>query len=275
MRVFAKEESELVLARKFQDDVEIIASQSAQADANFFSEATEGALEFFNALDYLLRTNGHPEEEEALVYRFNAIGIGGQKPFDKDQLSKATIAGIKEGYEDAIDIISKSSSQLGISTGTGWNRNQKGQYGFNYLNRAVINYVGLGANVVEENYSFSTFTDYDGAKLDGSKGTYVLTMNPPPVNAFWSLTLYDTKTFQLYQNRLKRYSISDRTTDLKVNSNGSVTIRIQHEPPAESENWLPTPDGLFFVALRTYLPKPQLLSGEWLPPGIVEVSDPK
>lgn len=275
MRVFANDESEIVAARNFQDNVKIAPlSHKLQFD-DFPNPRAEDPLGFFKILDYILRTNGHPEKEEALVYRFLGIGVGGEEHFNGERLGEVAVSGLKDGYEEAMKIIAKSSSQLGIPTGTGWNRTQKAQYGYNYFNRAVVNYVGLGANVVDENYSFTTFSDNRGEMLNGSKGSYLLTLDPPPVGAFWSLTIYDSKNFRLYENRIKRYSVSDRTPNLKFNKDGSVTIRIQHDTPAETENWLPAPDGRFLVSLRTYLPKPEILSGEWLPPAVIQEVDEK
>ena len=226
-----------------------------------------GATSFLRVLDYVLRTNGCQPGEEALVSRFRVIGVFADRPFDAATLDTASRAAIEAGYADALSLITKSKAQLGEPTGTGWMKVNKGVYGFNYVRRSVINMAGLGANVREENASYTTFLDGTGAPLDGTATRYTLRLStPPPVNSFWSVTLYDAKTFALYPNPL-RYLVSDRTPGLKVARDGSVTISIQHAP-ATSGNWLPAPAGPFFVVIRAYGPRQEMLNGRWLPPAI-------
>jgi hypothetical protein len=275
MRIFAQKPAEVALARALQDRVTITpyatgAVTPAGTDLAPPASDRGTGIGFMRILDAVLRTNGHPVQEDALVYQFHAIGIGGREPFDADALGAETKAGIEAGYQAAMAIIRASRSQLGIPNGKGWNRIEKGRYGFNYLNRATINYVGLGANVSEENFSFNTFVDAGGHPLDGSKATYALTLAPPPpVNAFWSVTLYDAATYRLHPNVLKRYLVNDRTPGLAVGKDGSVRILIQHDRPKDAANWLPAPDAPFYLALRAYLPKPELLNGRWTPDGVV------
>ena len=166
-------------------------------------------------------------------------------------------------------IIVASRAQLGATTDTGWTRVEKARYGFNYLSRATVNYVGLGANVDAENLSFNTFADGEGRPLDASKGAYSLSFKPPPVNAFWSVTLYDAATLALYPNELQRYLINDRTPGLKTNRDGTIDLRIQHGRPRETANWLPAPDRPFYLVVRSYLPKPEMISGGWRPEPVV------
>jgi hypothetical protein len=266
MRVFAQTPSEVAAAHAIQDTVRITPLVGRAHSGDYPPPDADSAGGFFKILDYVLRVDGHPDQEDALAYRFRAIGIGAAEAFDIGRLDPETRAGVEAGFAEAIKIIRASRSQLGTSTGTGWNMVDKATYGFNYLNRAVINFVGLGANVQAENFSFNTFVDGQGCRLDGSKGGYVLELKPPPpVEAFWSVTLYDTATMELYPNALGRYLISDRTPGLKVKADGAVTIAIQHLRPRGEANWLPAPDGPFYLAIRSYLPKPELLNGGWRP----------
>ena len=274
MRVFAQTPAEVAVARDIQDRVKITALASSSKSGGYPPPEANTAAGFFKVLDYVLRTDGHPDQEDALVYRFRAIGIGGTEPFDITRLDPETRAGMAAGFEDAMKVIVASRAQLGAPTGTGWNRVEKARYGFNYLSRATINYVGLGANVDVENLSFNTFADGKGQPLDGSKGDYTLSFKPPPVNAFWSVTLYDAATFALYPNPMRRYLINDRTANLKTERDGSITLRIQQARPWAAANWLPAPDRPFYLIIRSYLPKPEMISGGWRPQPVVKL-EPK
>lgn len=271
LRVFAQHPDEVKTARAIQDSIKITRLVPRSAKAAFPAPDVEHAAGFFRVLDAVLRTNGHPDQEDALVYRFRALGIAGREPFDMASLDPALQAGIEAGFTDAMAIIKASRAQLGTPTETRWNRTEKAKYGFNYLNRAVINYVGLGANVEEENLSFNTFVDGQGAALDGSKQDYTLTLKPPPVDAFWSVTLYEASTFALYPNPIKRYLINGQTPGLHYGPDGTVHIRIQHSAPADTRNWLPAPNAPFYIALRSYLPKPEMMTGGWRPDAIMPV----
>lgn len=265
MRVFAQNAEEVSLARSIQDKVRITPVESGSQGAS--SPRLDELLptDFFRALDHVLRTNGAPDQEDALLYRFRSIGIGQPEPFDEARLDPALRAGLEAGFADAMQIIASARSQLGLPSGTGWTKVDKARYGFNYLSRAVTNYVGLGANVEEENYSFNTFTDADGVALDGASGTYTLEITPPPVDAFWSLTLYDARNFELHPNPLHRYLINDRQMQGAARSGQAWTVAIQHNRPADETSWLPAPQGTFYLAFRAYLPQAAMLSGAWRP----------
>ena len=91
----------------------------------------------------------------------------------------------------------------------------------------------------------------------------------PPVNWFWSITLYDAKTTAMYPNPLERYAISDRTPGLKFGNDGSLTLSFCHNDPEDKANWLPAPEGEFYLVLRLYAAKSEVLAGEWTPPPVV------
>jgi hypothetical protein len=111
-----------------------------------------------------------------------------------------------------------------------------------------------------------------GKQLDGASGRYVLKFPKgalPPVNYFWSLTMYDAKTQVPIENSINRYSIGDRTPGIAKAADGSLTLYVQPDKPTgtEAANWLPAPKGPFYVILRTYGPKPELLNGTYhIPP---------
>jgi hypothetical protein len=274
MRVFAQTSSELKQAHSFQDAVRLLPHSELGSSAR--SEAIpprpgNNAADFLRVLDYVLATDGHLAGEDALVDWLASIEGLGSGHFDPSRLDPASMQAVQSGYEEAMRLVSNARNQLGQPTGTGWTVVAKGNYGHNYLRRAINNLAGLGANLREENASFNTFVDSSGEPLDGAAATYKLRLpKPPPVNAFWSVTLYDAKSFELYPNSPNRYLISDRTQGLKVGRDGSVEIIIQHKP-TPSGNWLPAPAGPYFLVIRSYLPKPEVLSGNWLPPGVTRV----
>jgi hypothetical protein len=291
MRVFAQTDAELSQAHRFQDEVRIAVYTGQTAsppptESHVPTPAAEPpaptltptptpppeppppgptAADFFRVLDYILRVDGHLPGEEALVHGLRALGLAGPHPFDPASVDADSWVAIEAGYKEAMALIANARTQLGKSTGTGWVRVDKGNYGFNYLRRAVTNSAGLGANVPAENSSFNTFVDDHGEPLNGTAGRYRLELQtPPPVDAFWSVTLYDARSFELYPNAIGRYLISDRTPGLRVAADGSIEVAIQHEP-VKGVNWLPAPAGPFFVVIRSYLPRPAMLNGTWLP----------
>jgi hypothetical protein len=141
-----------------------------------------------------------------------------------------------------------------------------GRYGSEHLVRALTAYKGLGALVAEEAvYAMGDF-DADGRSLDGRQ-RYLLRFEPgelPPVDAFWSVTLYDSDRF-LYANGIGRHSIGDRTPGLRPDPDGGLSLRVGHTPPRDAANWLPAPEGPFYLILRMYLPRSEV-RGWTIPP---------
>jgi hypothetical protein len=144
-----------------------------------------------------------------------------------------------------------------------------------YATRAAAARGGLwGNHGYEASYSM-VWVDADGDPLDASKHRYELRLSPPPpVDAFWSLTMYDATDFYLVANAIDRYSIGDRTPSLATDDDVSVTIYIQRDAPEEGKrsNWLPTPDGRFRPLMRMYQPRPQILDGEYVLPAIAKTA---
>lgn len=142
-----------------------------------------------------------------------------------------------------------------------------------YGTRAVVARGGLwGNHGYEATYDFA-WTDSDGEPLNGGASYEVTFSPPPPVEAFWSLTMYDTPRFYLVANPIGRYSVGDRTPGLQYADDGSVTIYLQHEAPSADKvsNWLPSPDGVFRPVLRTYQPGEAILDGSYVLPAIRRV----
>ena len=136
-----------------------------------------------------------------------------------------------------------------------------------YLMRALSARGGLWGNHGYEAAYAMAYVDGDGAPLDGANRYELRFVTPPPVGAFWSVTMYDTPDFYLVDNAIDRYSIGDRTRGLRYADDGSLTIVIQHDEPADRANWLPAPAGRFRPLLRLYLPEDAIFDGSYeLPP---------
>jgi hypothetical protein len=172
---------------------------------------------------------------------------------------------------DGLKKIQSMTGRVGEEV-NGWqiNRQTMGVYGNDYLKRAFVAMVGLGANLPEDAIYPLAVKDADGQPLTGAN-SYVLHFNKgelPPVEAFWSVTMYDAQGFPV-PNSLNRYALGDRDS-LRFNADGSLDIYIQHEKPgaADESNWLPAPEGAMGVTMRLYAPRENVLDGSWNPPAI-------
>ena len=209
-----------------------------------------------------------------MVSRMQRIGLDPES-YDYDRLpnnvKQALAHAAKTGYSE----MKKYIPRLGYNA-NGWQISTKsmGVYGNDYLQRATINLIGLGANPYDQAiYPLNTADRNGNIPQGGHK--YVIHFEKddiPPVEAFWSITMYDEEGFQV-ANTLNRFAIGDRD-ELKFNKDGSLDIYIQHESPGKDKesNWLPSPaKGKLGITMRLYAPKQKVLDGEWKPPYIVEV----
>lgn len=238
---------------------------------------------FFEYLDFCLQFAPALESEKDIRAKLARIGIGPGKTFSFKDLPlehKAEIlVGMKQGERKVDEAVAKGGVSL-----NGWQVNSffgdAQFYNGDWLKRAAGAQAGIyGNDSVEAVYPI-TRVDDDGKPLDGSKHNYTLTFPSdqlPPVNAFWSVTMYDGKTQLLIKNPVNRYLInSPMLPGMKKNADGSLTLYIQHKSPgAEKEsNWLPAPNGPIYTVMRLYWPKteaPSILpvgKGTWQPPGI-------
>ena len=240
-----------------------------------------GADEYFNLLAKLLKDNPPAAADAPMVKKMAKLGIVPGQPFDSSKLGPAA----KEAFDMVPDIANKKIMlwmKEGILAGDmklehGWVFTTKtGLYGVNYIQRALITAIGLGANrpqdaVYPTSEGPSIFGSYTGEKkyiMHFPKGEL------PPADGFWSLTMYDAQYF-FVENPLNRYSISARQ-NLKPNADGSVDLYIQNESPGvdKESNWLPAPKDKFILMLRLYWPKatpPSILDGTWRIPQVKAV----
>lgn len=231
------------------------------------------SLEFYNVLAFALQfAPVHPSEVD-LRARFTEAGIAPGERIDFDAMDEALRSAFAAGMSDGQAAIDARRAELGGKSDMLFGTREFLQN--DYLLRAVGTQVGIGANSREEALYPIYETDADGQPLDGAEGRYTLRFEPgsfPPVNAFWSLTMYDLPGQLLVANPIERYLInSPMLPDLTLDADGGLTIAIQAEEPEGAANWLPAPAGPFMMAMRYYWPKPELLSGAWASPQVRRV----
>lgn len=271
LRILVDRPADLAGARALQDRFRLSAMSPTSMETAWPDGRDESPIGFFRILDFVLRSCGHPVGEEALLHRYEGIGIGGPQPLDAVIRDADIRAGLEAGFAEARSVIAGSIGQNGRHGG-GWTAPvDLGRYGHNYLYRAAINTLGTGANVVEENHPFTSFHDDRGLVLDGRRGAFELRLAPPPpARFFWSVTVYDANTRALFANPWRKYVLGDRTAGVRRGRDGSVTIRFQTAPPGgrAGANWLPVPAGPFYVTIRAQGPEAAITNGDWRPPAI-------
>src|SRR5262245_9986075 len=239
---------------------------------------------FAKYLNFVLQFCPPVEEETALRAKFATIGIEAGKLFDFDKLSETHKAEMALGIKEAYDAIENKRDNFAKPV-NGWLigsiLGDRALFNGDFLLRAAGALAGIYGNSAEEAVYPLAKHDANGEPLDGSKHDYTLTFAAsefPPVNAFWSVTMYDGKTQLLIDNPINRYLInSPMLPRLTKNPDGSLTLYIQKDSPGRGKesNWLPAPNGPIYMVMRLYWPKkepPSILppgEGTWMPPAIV------
>jgi|HubBroStandDraft_2_1064218.scaffolds.fasta_scaffold03928_6 hypothetical protein len=238
---------------------------------------------FAKYLNFVLQFCPPVEEEKALRARFATVGIEAGKPFDFDKLPEGQKAEMALGIKEAYESIEKQKDNIGKNI-NGWlvgsALGDRTFFHGNWLLRAAAALAGIYGNSAEEAVYPIAKNDSAGQALDGSKHNFTITFAAgqfPPVNAFWSVTMYDGKTQLLIANPINRYLInSPMMPGMKKGQDASLTLYIQRDAPSADKkaNWLPAPDGPIYLIMRLYWPKetpPSVLppgDGTWKPPAI-------
>jgi hypothetical protein len=251
---------------------------------NFVPATTKGIKEnFYEYLDAALEFVPETPDTKALRARLASIGIGPEKKFSFKDLSLEHKAAILVAMKEGNDKVDKFLAS-GMKDINGWKVGSlfgdAAFYKGNWLMRAAAAKGGIyGNDAVEAMYPM-TRVDATGETLDGSKHNYTLTFaagQMPPVNAFWSVTMYDGKSQLLIKNPIDRYLInSPMLPNMKKNADGSLTLYIQKDSPGadKESNWLPAPNDTIYLVMRLYWPKieaPSVLpagEGAWKSPGV-------
>ncbi|MFT5883576.1 MAG: hypothetical protein ACI9IP_000015 [Arcticibacterium sp.] len=230
-------------------------------------------LNFYGLLNEALTRNPPLAAEKNLVGQFESLLIGPNMIFDISKLSPSQITGMEDGrmaaFRKLYDELKFGGEKLG-----GFNfRFNMGNYGANYPLCAAVAFYGYGANTAQEAMYVTAIDDSEENRLSG-KNKYKIHFTKdqiPPVHAFWSITMYLRPDNQLVENEIERYNIGGLTPGLKINSDGSLDIEISHEKPAKVSNWLPAPKGDFWLILRMYHPKEEVLNGSYKSPEIIKL----
>jgi len=230
------------------------------------------AKAYFTLLAQLMKTNPPSTADAPALARFARIGLVPSQDFDASKLDADFAKRIPQVAFDRIMLQFKVSKH--VEHINGWNFFTKtGLYGTDYLNRAFITAIGLGANRMQDAVYPTSLKDAEDRDYVGTYN-YVIRFPKgelPPAQGFWSLTMYDSNYF-FVANPINRYSISPRQP-LKANADGSVDLFIQKDSPGadKESNWLPAPAGKFILMMRLYWPhegKPSILNGTWTPPAV-------
>lgn len=256
------------------------AYQGERFDARYDPAQSFSAAHFLRTVNRALAENAPPRHEHELVKQFQRIGIGaGQETTVLDALGEHE----RHGVERAIvnlktmlrDAAGKPTSEQNGEAGVinSWSTPDilGPSFGDDYLQRAIVaqKYIGALASV-EAMYPMAE-TDSSGRQLEGSH-RYRMRFapdRPPPVDAFWSMTMYSAADYMLVPNQIDRYAIGDRTAGLQYDTDGGLTIWIQHQAPSadRTSNWLPAPPDRFYLTFRAYQPRNEFLNGPYrLPP---------
>jgi hypothetical protein len=231
---------------------------------------------YFTLLAQLMKTNPPAAADAPEVARFAKIGLIPGKDFDASKLNADFAKRIPEVGFDRIMLQFKTNKEVKNINGFGFTT-KTGIYGTDYLMRALVTAIGLGANRPQDAVYPTSLKDADGKAYEGAN-KYVMHFpkgQRPPVEGFWSLTMYNDKYF-FVSNPINRYSISARQ-NLKTNADGSTDLYIQkHSPgPDKESNWLPAPADKFVLMLRMYWPdesSPSIINGSWKIPPVKKVT---
>jgi hypothetical protein len=236
------------------------------------------SLQFFEILNLALGLAPTVASEQELMARFAKIGVGGGLTFDASKHSPQVKAAIEQGMSDAwaeLATLQKKIDSKEVLFGDMFGTREYLKDNYLYRMAAAVN--GIYGNSKQEAMYPIYSVDSSGERLDGSR-RYTLRFAPgdmPPVNAFWSLTMYELPASLLVANPLDRYLLnSPMLPQFNKDADGGLTLLIQNESPgkAREANWLPAPKGPFVMFMRLYWPQEAATSGAWTPPSLIRGS---
>ena len=226
-------------------------------------------LDFFRQLAFAIKSNPVKPQDMGLFGQFSRFGLT-EKGFNADNVAPPILDGVKRGVQDAPNVavstlVSTSEVRQGWSYVKGLD-----DFGYNYPLRSLVSGPYLGGQGEKEAVYPIRYNDSKGVTLDGAN-SYTLTLDSePPVNAFWSITMYDADSKMLVDNALNRYKIGSDTKGLVKGKDGTLKVTISHAKPSDADaNWLPAPEHNFYLMFRLYQPKDSVMNGSWKLPQVV------
>jgi hypothetical protein len=279
-------EADLPAVARLQEGLTLTPSGAGAGVPAPAADAVEDVL-FFERLRVWARAFPPAARDREYQRRFEPLGLFAERTPYTDAGSEL-VAALKAGLEAGRERMEHALEHSGIPQQNGWSLSYHA-FDYNldffevgaldearwkladgperYLMRALSARGGLWGNHGYEAAYAMAYVDGDGEPLDGAHRYALRFATPPPVDAFWSVTMYDTPDFYLIENPIDRYSIGDRTAGIRYAEDGSLTIVIQRDEPADAANWLPAPAGRFRPILRLYSPGEAIFDGRYeLPP---------
>ena len=229
---------------------------------------------FFAYAAELLKVNSPHITDQPIISRMKRIGLEKGRSFDITKIDATARKAIEGAPAEGQKLMAwKVPTLARVANYWSMNTDTMGVYGTYYLKRAIVAQIGLGANLPEDAIYPVSIGDENGKALDGAN-KYIIRFakdTMPPVDAFWSITLYDNEGFQV-ANPVNRFAVSSWMR-FKRDADGSLTLYIQNENPGSDleTNWLPAPKSPFNLTMRLYAPKSEALTGVWNPPSIMRV----
>jgi hypothetical protein len=229
---------------------------------------------FFAYAAELLKVNSPHITDQPIISRMKRIGLEKGRSFDITKIDATARKAIEGAPAEGQKLMAwKVPTLARVANYWSMNTDTMGVYGTYYLKRAIVAQIGLGANLPEDAIYPVSIGDENGKALDGAN-KYIIRFakdTMPPVDAFWSITLYDNEGFQV-ANPVNRFAVSSWLR-FKRDADGSLTLYIQNENPGSDleTNWLPAPKSPFNLTMRLYAPKSEALTGVWNPPSIMRV----
>ena len=245
---------------------------AVRGPASYAEVANMTPSEFYGRMATVMGGNPPHSADKPVVDQIARIGIVPGTPFDWNGLNATMQNAITQGYQDGIrEAYAASNGSPGIVHNNGWDTSYIATYGTNYTLRDAGVMRAAFFNLPQDGLYFQSNTTATGVPYSGAND-YVLhfaSNSTPPVNAFWSLTMYDSQGYPV-PNAINRYTIALHLGNLTDNPDGSLDIYIQHASPGPNKesNWLPAPSGPFYLVVRAYWPQESLLNGSWVPPAV-------
>ena len=238
-----------------------------------WDDETAAGLGIFDYINMALAWHSPAIHEMEAMASFAQIGVIPGRRFATSGLSDELVKAMDEGVVEARELIAETAQESAGGKLVGnwlWSTKDISRFGRDYLLRSAISLRTIYPNAPDHAIYGNANNDLDGYPLMGENVCQMRfeAGELPPVNWFWSLTLYDAETTAMYPNPIERYSIGDRIEGIQFGDDGSFTLTIGHAEPENKSNWLPAPEGAFYLILRLYAAKPEVLAGKWTPPPV-------